>query len=73
MWVKVGLDFDLFQPTWVFSQVPVLIFYFFLYLNFCLARKFSQRHCRNILRFSLSDVSFSKVVVFVMLELTLVY
>ena len=51
---------------------PVLIFCFYLNLNLCLAREFSYCHIRNVIRLELSDVSFLEVVVFVVLELTLV-
>ena len=51
---------------------PVLIFCFYLYLNLCLACEFTYCHIRNVIRLALSDVSFLQVVVFVVLELTLV-
>ena len=51
---------------------PVLIFCFYLYLNLCLAREFTYCHIRNVFRLTLSDFSFLQVVVFVVLELTLV-
>ena len=51
---------------------PVLIFWFYLYLNLCLAREFTYCHIRIAIRLALSDVSFLQVVVFVVLELTLV-
>ena len=59
----------LFLSTYCF---PVLIFCFYLYLNLCLAREFTYCHIRNVIRLALSDVSFLQVVVFVVLELTLV-
>ena len=54
---------------------PVLIFLFLLVLEFiCLAREFTYCHFRNVIRLALSDVIFFflQVVVFVVLELTLV-
>ena len=54
MWVKVSLDFC---PRRCF---PVLILCFFLYSNLCSAREFTYCHFRNILRLSLSNVSFFK-------------
>ena len=51
---------------------PVLIFCFYLYLNLCLAREFTYCHIRNVFRLTLSDFSFLQVVVFVVLERTLV-
>ena len=47
-----------------------LIFCFYLYLNLCLAREFTYCHIRNVIRLAFSDVSFSQVVVFVVLELS---
>ena len=38
----------------------------------CLAREFTYCHIRNIKRLALSDISFLQVLVFVVLELTLV-
>ena len=49
-----------------------MIFYFNLYLDLCLAHEFTYCHIRNVIRLALSDVSFLQVVVFVVLELTLV-
>lgn len=46
-----------FTCTWIFSELANLLNGYF----------------RNLLRFPLSDVSFSRVVVFVMIELTLVH
>ena len=51
---------------------PVLIFCFYLYLNLCLAREFTYCHIRNVFRLTLSDFKFLQVVVFVVLERTLV-
>ena len=51
---------------------PVLIFFFYLFLNLCLARKFTYCDIRNVIRLALLDVSFLQVVVFVALELTLI-
>ena len=51
---------------------PVLIFCFYLYLNSCLAREFACCHIRNAIRLALSNVSFSQVVMFVVLDLTFV-
>ena len=51
---------------------PVLIFFFYLFLNLCFVRKFTYCDIRNVIRLALSDVSFLQVVVFVALELTLI-
>ena len=65
----VFVSLSLVLSTYCF---PVLIFCFYLYLNLCLAREFTYCHIRNVIRLSLSDVSFEQVVVFVVLELTFV-
>ena len=65
-------SFCFIKSCFVHVLFPVLIFCFYLYLNLCLAREFTYCHNRNVFRLALSDVSFLKVVVFVVLELTLV-
>ena len=45
----------IFLSTYYF---PALIFCSYLYLNLCLAREFTYRHIRNVIRLALSDVSF---------------
>ena len=59
----------LFLSTFCF---PVLIFCFYLYLKLRLAREFTHCHIRNVVRLTLSDVSFLQVVLFVVVELTFV-
>ena len=50
----VFLSLSLVLSTYYF---PVLIFCFYLYLNLCLAREFTYRHIRNVIRLALLDVS----------------
>ena len=66
------ISFCIIESCFVHVLFPVLIFCFYLYFNSCLAREFTYCHIRNVIRLALSDVGFLKVLVFVVLELTLV-